>query len=150
MTKYKFSYFFLFIGIIVLSNSSCKKSSLQVGDPNDPTVAGNVNSESGLLELAEGGVYQNGFVNGDGWLGDSYFSLPYGYHELMADNIGADASNNQITTVGYPTYYILDNGTKVVPNTASAEPQIAVLRQYNVLGEAGTTPCISNGRICMP
>jgi hypothetical protein len=140
MTKYKFSYFFLFIGIIVLSNSSCKKSSLQVGDPNDPTVAGNVNSESGLLELAEGGVYQNGFVNGDGWLGDSYFSLPYGYHELMADNIGADASNNQITTVGYPTYYILDNGTKVVPNTASAEPQIAVLRQYNVLGGSGNNP----------
>jgi hypothetical protein len=76
MTKYKFLYLTLFIGTFVISNSSCKKSSLQVGDPNDPTLAGNVNDESGLLSLAEGGVYQNGFVNGDGWLGDSYFSLP--------------------------------------------------------------------------
>src|ERR1700734_4471757 len=110
MTKYKFSHIILFIGVFALVNASCKKSSLQVGDPNDPTVSGNVNSESGLLSFAEGGVYSNGFINGDGWLGDSFFSLPYGYHELMADNVGADASNNQVTTVGYPNYFITDDG----------------------------------------
>jgi hypothetical protein len=140
MTKNKMFYIFLFIGTIIFANTSCKKSSLQVGDPNDPTLAGNVNNETGLLAFAEGGVYENGFVNGDGWLGDSYFSLPYGYHELMADNIGADASNNQITTVGYPTYYILDNLTKITPNTSTPTPQIAVLRQYNVLGGSGNNP----------
>jgi starch-binding outer membrane protein, SusD/RagB family len=140
MTKYKFSYLFLSIGIIFLSNSSCKKSSLQVGDPNDPTLSGNVTDETGLIALAQGGVYEDGFANGDGWLGNSYFSLPRGYDELMADNIGADASNNQITTVGYPTYYILDNGTKIVPNTASATPQIQLLRQYNILGGSGNNP----------
>jgi hypothetical protein len=140
MTKNKSFYIFLFIGIITVANSSCKKSSLQVGDPNDATLAGNVNDEKGLLAFAEGGVYQNGFINGDGWLGDSYFSLPYGYMELMSDNIGADASNNQITTVGYPTYYILDNLTKITPNTSTPTPQIAVLRQYNVLGGSGNNP----------
>src|SRR5579871_198811 len=119
MTKHKLSHIILFIGVLALANTSCKKSSLQVGDPNDPTLAGNVNNESGLLALAEGGVYTNGFTNGDGWLGDSYFSLPYGYHELMADNIGADASNNQITTVGYPTYFITDDGVKHVNGSPS-------------------------------
>jgi hypothetical protein len=136
MTKNKLSYILLFIVTIAVVSSSCKKSTLQVGDPNDPTIVGNVNNETGLLAFAMGGVYQNGFINGDGWLGDSYFSLPYGYLELMSDNIGADASNNQITTVGYPVYYILDNGTKVPTNSS----QISVLRTYNILGGSGNNP----------
>ena len=135
MTKYKLSHIIFFIGALALANASCKKSSLQVGDPNDPTIAGNVNSESGLLALAEGGVYTNGFTNGDAWLGDSYFSLPYGYHELMADNIGADASNNQITTVGYPLYFINDNGVKVPGGS-----NVSIIRTYNVLGGSGNNP----------
>ena len=135
MTRNKLSSILLFIGIVALVNTSCKKQ-LQQGNPNQPTLAGNVNTETGLLALAEGGVYTNGFTNGDGWLGNSYFSLPYGYMELMADNIGADASNNQITTVGYPTYYIRDNGTQV-PNHS---PSVSILRQYNVLGGSGNNP----------
>jgi len=136
MTKHKLSHIIFFIGVLAMANASCKKSSLQVGDPNDPTVGANVNTESGLLSLAEGGVYTNGFINGDGWLGDSYFSLPYGYHELMADNVGADASNNQITTVGYPTYYITDDGVK----HTNGSPSIGILRGYNVLGGSGNNP----------
>jgi len=135
MTKYKLSHIVLFLGALALANASCKKSSLQLGDPNDPTLAGNVNSESGLLSLAEGGVYTEGFTNGDGWLGDSYFSLPYGYHELMADNVGADASNNQVTTVGFPTYYITDDGTK-----HPGAPNSTIIRTYNVLGGSGNNP----------
>src|SRR5579872_2051571 len=133
MTKYKLSYILFLTGLIALTGSSCKKSSLQVGDPNDATLAGNVNNETGLLSFAEGGVYQNGFINGDGWLGNSYFSLPYGYMELMADNIGADASNNQITTVGYPTYYITDDAVK----HTNGSPSVGIIRQYNVLGGSG-------------
>jgi hypothetical protein len=135
MTKYKLSHLIFFIGVVALANASCKKSTLQVGDPNDPTLVGNVNSESGLYAFAEGGVYTNGFTNGDAWLGDSYFSLPYGYHELMADNIGADASNNQITTVGYPLYFINDAGVKV-PGTSN----VSIIRTYNVLGGSGNNP----------
>lgn len=134
MTKYKSSIVFIF-GAFLLVASSCKKQ-LQQGNPNSPTLSGNVNNESGLLSLAQGGVYVNGFANGDGWLGNSYFSLPYGYMELMADNIGADASNNQITTVGYPTYFILDNNTKVT----NGSPSISILRSYNILGGSGNNP----------
>jgi hypothetical protein len=135
MTKHKLSTLVLIIGAIALAGTSCKKQ-LQQGNPNSPTLAGNVNTESGLISLAEGGVYTNGFANGDGWLGNSYFSLPRGYMELMADNIGADASNNQITTVGYPTYFIKDNGSK----TTNGSPSIQILRSYNVLGGSGNNP----------
>ncbi len=135
MSKNKLSYIIALIGIFALAGSSCKKQ-LQIGNPNSPTVAGNVTDESGLISLAVGGVYVNGFQNGDGWLGNSYFSLPFGYMELLADNIGADASNNQITTVGYPTYYILDDGTNV-PNNS---PSVSILRAYNVLGGSGNNP----------
>jgi hypothetical protein len=135
MTKNKLSRIILIIGALALGSTSCKKQ-LQQGDPNDPTLSANVANESGLIALAEGGVYMNGFANGDGWLGNSYFSLPYGYMELMADNIGADASNNQITTVGYPTYFLRDNGTKVANGTTN----VAILRAYNVLGGSGNNP----------
>jgi hypothetical protein len=135
MTQNKWLHIVFFIGVLAVANTSCKKQ-LQQGDPNDPTLAGNVNNESGLISLAQGGVYTNGFANGDGWLGNSYFSLPRGYMELMADNIGADASNNQITTVGYPTYFIKDNGTKVV----NGSPSVSILRGYNVLGGSGNNP----------
>ncbi|WP_338874872.1 RagB/SusD family nutrient uptake outer membrane protein [Spirosoma sp. SC4-14] len=117
---------------ILLGGVSCKDQ-LDVGNPNAPTVAANVNTESGLISLAQGGVYINGFYNGDGWLGNSYFSLPLGYQELMADNLGADASNNQITTIGVPDYIILDDGTKVT----NSAPQISIIRSYNSRAATG-------------
>jgi hypothetical protein len=123
------------MGVFAIAGSSCKKQ-LQIGNPNSPTLADNVTDESGLISLAVGGVYVNGFQNGDGWLGNSYFSLPFGYMELLADNIGADASNNQITTVGYPTYFIMDDGTQVT----NGSPSVAILRSYNVLGGSGNNP----------
>jgi hypothetical protein len=135
MTKNKIAHLIFFLGVLAIANTSCKKQ-LQVGDPNDPTVVANVSNETGLIALAAGGVYINGFTNGDGWLGNSYFSLPYGYMELMADNLGADASNNQITTVGQPTYFIHDNGTKVT----NGSPSVSILRSYNVLGGSGNNP----------
>jgi hypothetical protein len=62
--------------------SSCKKE-LNVENPNSPTLV-QAQTESGLTSLAQGGIYTNGFSNGDGWLGDSFFSLCYGYYELLA------------------------------------------------------------------
>lgn len=117
---------------LMLAGVSCKEQ-LDVGNPNAPTTAANVNTETGLIAFAQGGVYINGFLNGDGWLGNSYFSLPWGYSELMADNVGADASNNQVTTIGVPDYIILDDGTKV-SNTA---PQVGIIRSYNSRAATG-------------
>jgi hypothetical protein len=117
---------------LMLAGVSCKEQ-LDVGNPNAPTTAANVNTEAGLISFAQGGVYINGFLNGDGWLGNSYFSLPIGYSELMADNVGADASNNQVTTIGVPDYIILDDGTKV----SNPAPQISIIRSYNSRAATG-------------
>ncbi|GAB3797259.1 hypothetical protein GCM10028819_16130 [Spirosoma humi] len=118
--------------VMLLGAVSCKEQ-LDVGNPNAPTIAANVNNETGLIAYAQGGVYVNGFLNGDGWLGNSYFSLPWGYSELMADNVGADASNNQVTTIGVPDYIILDDGTKV----SNPAPQVGIIRSYNSRAATG-------------
>ena len=119
----------LFIALL-LGITSCKKQ-LDVKDPNDPTFSANVNSETGLANYAKGGIYWNGFNYGDGWLGDSYFSLPWGYHELMGDIIGGgQGSNNQTTTMGVPDNFQAD------PNDAStiyknSSPQVSIIRSFN-------------------
>ena len=118
----------------LLLGAGCK-SQLDVGNPNAPTLAGNVTTETGLIAFAQGGVYQNGFAaNGaDGWLGDSYFSLPLGYQELMSDHLSAQASNNQVSTMGVPDYAILDDGSKLT----NSSPQIGIIRAFNNRAASG-------------
>ncbi|GAB4039004.1 RagB/SusD family nutrient uptake outer membrane protein [Spirosoma gilvum] len=131
INKHKF-FTTAFFAAIMLTGVSCKDQ-LDVGNPNAPTLTANVNNEAGLIAYAQGGVYINGFLNGDGWLGNSYFSLPWGYSELMADNVGADASNNQITTIGVPDYIILDDGSK----QTNPAPQVSIIRSYNSRAATG-------------
>ncbi|WP_080058194.1 RagB/SusD family nutrient uptake outer membrane protein [Spirosoma aerolatum] len=131
INKHKF-FTTAFLAALMLTGVSCKDQ-LDVGNPNAPTLSANVNDEAGLIAYAQGGVYINGFLNGDGWLGNSYFSLPWGYSELMADNVGADASNNQITTIGVPDYIILDDGTK----QTNPAPQVGIIRSYNSRAATG-------------
>jgi hypothetical protein len=109
----------------LLGASSCKKD-LDVKNPNSPTLE-QTKTESGVISLASGGVYINGFVNGDGWLGDSYFSLPIGFHELLADNVSAEAANQNINIVNVPDYVILDDGSKI----SNTSPQKSNLRINN-------------------
>jgi hypothetical protein len=124
MKKYKYIITLVTMAGIVVS-SSCKKQ-LDVKNPNSPTLD-QAKTESGLTSLAAGSVYINGFVNGDGWLGDSFFSLCYGYHELLADDVSAQASNQNVNLVNVPDYAILDDGSKII----NTQPQIANLRLNN-------------------
>ena len=130
MTKYKFIY--IAVAALIFSGTACKKQ-LNVGNPNQPTIASNVNSESGLIALTQGSTYINGFVNGDGWLGDSYFSLPYGFSELLGDAVGADAANQEISVLSVPDKITFDDGTTLVNNS----PHIPFLRAYNTRGNTG-------------
>jgi hypothetical protein len=131
MNKNKFVYAIL-SGVLLLCTVACKDQ-LNVGNPNAPSFSVNVTNEAGITAFAQGGTYLNGFKNGNDWLGNSYFSLPWGYSEIMADNVGASASNNQITTMGQPDYIILDNGTKVTNNS----PQVGIIRSYNTRAATG-------------
>src|SRR6186713_1373289 len=121
------------LAILLLSVIACKKE-LNVGNPNQPTTDANVNNEAGIISLAIGAVYVNGFKNGDDWLGNSYFSLPYGYSELLADVVGAQASNQLISTISIPEFYTLDNGTKVTTTTSN----IPQLRTNNTRAQTGS------------
>jgi starch-binding outer membrane protein, SusD/RagB family len=118
--------------LLLFSFISCKKQ-LDVKNPNNPTFGGNVNSESGLAKYAKGGVYWNGFNYGDGWLGDSYFSLPWGYHELMGDAIGGgQGSNNQTTTMGVPDKFIADPANPGTTTFTNPSPQaLGIIRGFN-------------------
>ncbi len=116
---------------LLIGAASCKKE-LNVQNPNSPTLV-QAQNESGLISLASGGVYINGFngspayTSGQNWLGDSFFSLCYGFQELMADDIGAEASNQNINVIGLPDYVVLDDGTRI----SNTSPQKSVLRISN-------------------
>ena len=117
---------------ISMSMSSCKDM-LDVKNPNSPTFGGNVNNEEGITAYAKGGVYWNGFNYGNGWLGDSYFSLPWGYHELMGDVVGGgQGSNNQTTTMGVPDKFIADPSDAANTTFVNSSPQAkSIIRSFN-------------------
>jgi hypothetical protein len=117
--------------LLLLVLGSCKKQ-LDVQNPNAPTYVGNVTDETGLAAYSKGGVYWNGLNYGDGWLGDSYFSLPRGYHDLMGDLIGGgQGSNNQTTTMGVPDKFQADPND---PTTVFVNPSpqaTGIIRSFN-------------------
>ncbi len=127
-----YSLYILAVAVIMLVSSSCTKQ-LDVKDPNDPTFAGNVNTEGGIAAYAKGSVYWNGFNYGDGWLGDSYFSLPWGYRELMGDVIGGgQGSNNQTTTMGVPDSFVADPSNAAATTFTNTSPQaLGIIRGFN-------------------
>jgi len=131
-TTGSYSLYILAVATIMLVSSACSKQ-LDVKDPNDPTFAGNVNSEQGIAAYAMGSVYWNGFSYGDGWLGDSYFSLPWGYRELMGDAIGGgQGSNNQTTTMGVPDSFVADPSNAAATTFTNTAPQATgIIRSFN-------------------
>jgi hypothetical protein len=104
---------------------------LAIENPNTPTPS-SLNSETGLLSFATGGVYITGFKDlkyTDGVYGP-FWSGATGFHELMADVIGADAANAFINQLGCPNKVTYDDGTSVL-NPNSPNTQYALVRQAN-------------------
>ena len=121
-------YIFCLLALAVLFISiSCKKQ-LDVKNPNYPTLA-NAETESGVISLATGAVYTNGFntvdVGGLTVLGNSYFFIGLAYHELLGDVIAAEAANTLINVVSLPEYVILDNGSKTT-NTSNSKSYMRI------------------------
>src|ERR1043166_2512122 len=126
---WRYSLYLLIMPLLILS--SCKKQ-LDVKDPNDPTFDVNVTDEAGITSYAKGGVYWNAFNYGDVWLGDSYFSLPWGYHELMGDAIGGgQGSNNQTTTMGVPDQFQADPNDPTTVFTNPSPQAASIIRSFN-------------------
>ncbi len=111
---------------MVLS-SSCKKD-LNIQNPNSPTLD-QASTETGLISLAAGSIYVNGFMNGNYWLANSFFSLEYGFDELLADDVAAQAANQNVNVVNLPKSVIFSDGTPTV--NVNPTSQVANLRVNN-------------------
>ena len=123
---------------------SCTKE-LNVLNPNDPSIVLNVTNESGLTKYATGVVYINGFSNGANWLGDSYFSLPRGYSEIMAEVLhGGSGSNNQVNTIGAPLTITFPTGNPAGKVLTNPSPQVQIIRAFNnrAASSAGNNPLL--------
>src|ERR1700734_244149 len=94
----------LFLSLILLMGTMSCKRQLNVGNPNAPTIPQDVNNQAGLIAFAQGAVYVDGFAasNAYNWLGSGYFSLNYGYAELLGDMIGSTDANEAINTINIP------------------------------------------------
>ena len=135
--RYNLYYMTAIVALLVCG--SCKKQ-LDVKNPNAPTFEGNINTEAGITAYAKGVVYANGFNYGDNWLGDSYFSLPWGYHELMGDVIGGgQGSNNQTTTIGVPDKFQADPNDPSTVFTNPSPQATSIIRAFNTTAATSTS-----------
>jgi starch-binding outer membrane protein, SusD/RagB family len=132
----------VFISVIlaILFASSCKKE-LDVNNPNQPGIEA-ASTEDGLISLAQGTTYLNGFNYDkypDDGLGATFYTGVIGYHDLMGDVVTSDYANAFMNQVGCPDEIILDNGT-VVLNPNAPPKQKDMLRQLNVNTNQGNNP----------
>ncbi len=139
MYSMKNKIFYILIAAFILVSTSCKKSELNVQNPNSPTPE-SAATEPGILSLGLGAVYQNGF-NGitdsrytGSFLGSSYWFLGPAYLDEMADVVTAEAANNITNQISVPDYYIDDAATRFT-NTAPAKN---VARLNNSRTKAGS------------
>jgi hypothetical protein len=137
--KIKIYSFIALFGFLMLA--SCTDE-LNVQNPNDPTPE-SASTENGIVALAQGGVYINGFKG----LADKYvdgvpgyfWSGAVGFHEIMGDVIGVEAANWYLNQIGCPDEIVLDDGT-VVKNPQNPNAQVALLREINTNANQGQNP----------
>jgi hypothetical protein len=131
----------ILVGLLCISVSigACKKQ-LDVTNTNAPTPS-SANSESGIVSLAQGSIYRNGFYDlkySDGVYG-RFWAGATGFQEIMGDIIGAEAANAYMNQIGCPNKVTLDNGT-VVLNPSAVNTQYALMRFVNVNAQGGSNP----------
>ncbi|MDI9873336.1 RagB/SusD family nutrient uptake outer membrane protein [Flectobacillus rivi] len=120
---------------------SCKDQ-LDIQNPNQPTPA-SAATESGVIGLAQGAIYINGFTSSgdkyyDGVVG-AFYNGVVGFHEMMGDVVAAEAANTYMNNLSAPNSVTLDDGS-VVANPNSPSQQITLLRNINVNAQQGGNP----------
>ncbi|HUS03618.1 MAG TPA: RagB/SusD family nutrient uptake outer membrane protein [Chitinophagaceae bacterium] len=128
--------FFLIILLSATIFAACKKQ-LDIKNPNQPTPQ-SANTEQGIISLAQGGVYVNGFRDlkyGDGVFG-LFWSGAIGFHELLGDVIQAEAANAFLNQIGVPDKVIFSDGS-VILNPNNPQKWIDFERATNLNGNQG-------------
>ena len=98
--------FFLFALCFV---AGCKKSELDLSNPNEPGVP-SLNSEEGILRAGLG-IYDKG----SGLSGADYLWLAQSAHNAMGDVVFISAGNFSWRWANQPTRIILDDGSVLLP-----------------------------------
>jgi len=120
----------LLIGFSFLA-VSCKKQ-LDVKNPNSPTPE-SAATPVGIINLAQGGVYLNGFNNtkySTDQLLTGFWGETITYHSIMGDETWQEAANEYMNQLGAPYTVTLDNSSVVI-NPNSPQSQIDLIRQIN-------------------
>jgi starch-binding outer membrane protein, SusD/RagB family len=124
--------------------AACDKSELDVKNPNQPTPE-SATTESGIISLAQGSIYLNGFRSIDPKFNDGvygrFWSGAVGFHEMLGDNIGIEAANAFLNQFACPDAVTLDDG-KVVLNPNSPKTQYELLRAVNKNANSNSNPII--------
>jgi len=125
--------------LVLITAISCKKE-LNIIDTNGPSPSAAA-SEAGVISLAQGTIYKNGFYDlkySDGVYG-RFWAGATGFHEMMGDIIGVEAANAYINQIGCPNKVTLDNSS-VLLNPSAINTQYALLRSVNVNSQSGGNP----------
>lgn len=117
----------LFISIVALGFAGCKKSSLQILNPNSPTPNSSLTTEAGARSFALG-LYQKWVADVPGEGGTNIFDITLANHSIMGDEEWVSAGNwglrwtDQVYSVTLPTA----NGGKTIvnPNGTTQQQQL--------------------------
>lgn len=110
---------------------SCKKQ-LDVQNPNAPSPQ-SAATEVGVVDVAQGGVYLNGFHNTkytSDQLLPAFLGETITYHSIMGDETWNEAANEYMNQLGAPYSVTLSNGSTVI-NPNQPQSEIALIRQVN-------------------
>ena len=125
--------------MLLISTIACKKQ-LDITNTNQPTPE-SAASEAGVISLAQGSIYRNGFFDlkyTDGVYG-RFWAGATGFHEMMGDVIGVEAANAFINQIGCPNKVTYDNAS-VILNPSAVNTQYALLRSVNFNSQSGGNP----------
>ena len=126
--------------LLTIGFTACKKQ-LDITNINSPTPQ-SAENESGVIALAQGSIYRNGFYDlkfSDGVYG-RFWAGTIGFQELQGDIIGAEAANAFMNQIGCPNKVTLDNGTVVVnPSNPKTQYELCRYVNQNAQGVSNTT-----------
>lgn len=131
----------IFVLMLSLFVISCHDELSKVSNINQPTAAA-LQGAAGLASFAKGGVYMNGLGGyyptvDDGLLTSNLggmFLIFNAFHESMGDLIYVPWGNNDFKFADNPTYFILDDNSKVPMPIGVSQPYEMKLRNSRAYG----------------
>ncbi|MBO0935337.1 hypothetical protein J2I47_02130 [Fibrella sp. HMF5335] len=137
----KKSYTVLAVNALLLASQACQTDLEKIVNTNQPSVDV-LSSEVAIVQLAKGGVYQNGFANlyssVDDGLGGNFLANGYGMHEAMGDVIYIPWGNFSFKFADNPTSITLEDGKVVNMPIGTTQPNELRTRNSRGYGASNT------------